>query len=198
MAVNEIDIICITETHLNSDILDAEIDIDGFSFKRKDRNFNIKSDKLDDYSDGGGSIIYFKKYLYVNLVQEFENAPDSLAISVQLYRGNICIACIYRSMSLNTKQNQTLISCIDSICNDKIYDESLILGDFNLPDVSWVTGTVNCKADTDNKVLLNQIRFIELFDLKGLSWYFTDEITRRRMVKGVLQESLLDQILTTN
>ena len=102
------------------------------------------------------------------------------------------------SQSLNAKQNQTLISCIESICNDKIYVESMIFGDLNLPDVSWVTGTVNCKADTDNKVLLNQIRFLRLFDLKGLSWYFTDEITRRMMVKDVLQESLLDQILTTN
>ena len=45
---------------------------------------------------------------------------------------------------------------------------------------------------------LNQIRYMELIDLKGLSWYFTDETTRRRLVKGVLQESLLDQILTTN
>ena len=198
LSANKIDIICITETHFSNDILDAEIEIEGFSFKRKDRNFNIKSDKLDDYSDGGGSIIYYKNYLNVDLVKEFTTAPDSLAISVQLSRGNICIACIYRSMSLNDKQNQTLRSCIDSICNDKVYDESLLLGDFNLPEVCWVTGSVNCNAYTDNKVLLNQIRYMELFNIKGLSWYFTNETTRRRLVKGVLQESLLDQVITTN
>ena len=31
-----------------------------------------------------------------------------------------------------------------------------------------------------------------------MSWYLLDEITRRRLVNGVLQESLLDQVLYTN
>ena len=101
-------------------------------------------------------------------------------------------------MSLNTNQNQTLISCIDSICNDKIYNETILLGDFNLPDACWITGSVKCNADTDNKILINQCKFMELFNIKGLSWHFSNETTRRRLVKGVLQESLLDQVLTTN
>ena len=29
-------------------------------------------------------------------------------------------------------------------------------------------------------------------------WYLTDEVTRRRYVNGTLQESTLDQILSTN
>ena len=29
-------------------------------------------------------------------------------------------------------------------------------------------------------------------------WYLTDELTRRRYVNGTLQESTLDQILSTN
>ena len=37
-----------------------------------------------------------------------------------------------------------------------------------------------------------------LFNEKGLSWCLTNEITRRRMVNGTLQESLLDQIICTN
>ena len=42
----DIDIICITETHLNSDIWDAEININGFSLYRNDKNFDIDpSDK---------------------------------------------------------------------------------------------------------------------------------------------------------
>ena len=31
-----------------------------------------------------------------------------------------------------------------------------------------------------------------------MSWYLLDETTRRRLVNGVLQESLLDQVLYTN
>ena len=33
-----IDIICITETHFNKNILDSEISIDGYRFFRKDKN----------------------------------------------------------------------------------------------------------------------------------------------------------------
>ena len=70
---NDIDIICITETHLNSDILDAEIYIDGFSLYRNDRNFDIDpsdinpsdTDPSDATSGGGGSIIYFKNHMNV-------------------------------------------------------------------------------------------------------------------------------------
>ena len=45
-----------------------------------------------------------------------------------------------------------------------------------------------------NKPLINRLKFSN----KGLSWYFTKETTRRRLVKDTLQESLLDQVLVTN
>lgn len=77
-----IDVVCITETHLNDTILDTELSIDGYKFFRKDRNFNIHGEEYDindKSSSGGGSIIYFKNTLHVNLVQSFYNkAPDSL------------------------------------------------------------------------------------------------------------------------
>ena len=61
---NDIDVICITETHLNDYILDAEIEVERFKFYRKDRDFDIKKDVTDhdeNYnSSGGGSIIYCK------------------------------------------------------------------------------------------------------------------------------------------
>ena len=65
----DIDIICITETHFNKDILDSEISIDGYRFFRKDRNFDIHDVGIDNLKDvisgGGGSIIYFKDTLNV-------------------------------------------------------------------------------------------------------------------------------------
>jgi hypothetical protein len=43
-----------------------------------------------------------------------------------------------------------------------------------------------------------QHMFINLFNKKGLSWYFTDAISIQRLVKDTLQRSLLDQVLFTN
>ena len=84
------------------------MDIDFF---RKDRNFDIhdvgKGDLKDEISGGGGSIIYFKDALDVNLVQSFYNkAPDSLAIEIDSSIGKFCIACVYRSSNLNDLLNR--------------------------------------------------------------------------------------------
>ena len=202
LSYNDIDVICITETHLNNDILDSEIEIDGYDFYRKDRDFDIENDERDnEVSDGGGSIIYFKKSICVTLVDKFyKTAPDSLAITLNSSIGKVCIACIYRSPNLTKIKNVELLSCIENICDEQNLYETLLVGDFNLPDISWENCGLKCITPhlTSNKILLNQLDYFNTFSEKGLNWYLTNEITRRRMVKGILQESLLDQVLYTN
>ena len=56
----------------------------------------------------------------------------------------------------------------------------------------------NCDSSTNNKSLLQQLEFMDAFNQLGLSWGLVNEITRCRMVQGVLQKSLLDQVLYTN
>ena len=76
LLVNEslnIEFICLTETHLNKYIADSELKIDGYLFRRKDRDFSIHPDiisstvssDIDCTSNGGGSIIYYKDHLSV-------------------------------------------------------------------------------------------------------------------------------------
>ena len=133
-----VDFVFITETHLNKDILDAELQIDGYSFIRHDRNFQIKIDDSNpSMSAGGGSIIYYRNYISVSVHDCFDNAPDSLAISIQTSHGNVCLACIYRSPSLSKNQNDQLISCLAKVCEESNDFETVLIGDFNLPDVSW-------------------------------------------------------------
>ena len=200
----DIDIICITETHFNKDILDSEISIDGYRFFRKDRNFDIHDVGIDNLKDvisgGGGSIIYFKDTLNVTLIQSFySKAPDSLAIKVDSSIGKFCIACVYRSPNLNDLLNNVLLSCIKDICNESNTFETALIGDLNLPDISWETGSLKTgNISTINKSLLQQLEFIDVFNQLGLSWGLVNEITRCRMVQGVLQKSLLDQVLYTN
>ncbi|KAL5250972.1 hypothetical protein ACHWQZ_G016637 [Mnemiopsis leidyi] len=45
---------------------------------------------------------------------------------------------------------------------------------------------------------MTQQEFMDVFNDNGLTWYFTNDTTRRRLVKETLQESLLDQVLYTN
>ena len=85
------------------------------------------------------------------------------------------------------------------ICSESNPFETVLVGDLNLPNVSWETGSLkNCNSDTKNVSLLQQLEFIDAFNQLGLQWSLVNEITRCRMVQGVLQESLLDQVLYTN
>ena len=75
--------------HLKNAVLDAEIEIEGYRFFKKDRNFNIKgNDNImenegDHYSMRGGSIIYYRNDMNVKIVKDFsEKAPDSLALEL--------------------------------------------------------------------------------------------------------------------
>ena len=199
LSTYDIDIICITETHISHDIDDAELQIDGYAFYRGDRDFNLYNSGIDNsVSDGGGSIIYYKNYIQAKENDICKNAPDSVAIDIDTRIGKVCIACIYRSTSLSTHYNSVLLNCINVICKETNDFETLLIGDFNLPDVSWENGNVNGVVSSENKFLNLQLEYMTLFNEKGLSWCLTNEITRRRMVNGTLQESLLDQIICTN
>ena len=77
-------------------------------------------------------------------------------------------------------------------------DQVNLVGDFNLPDVCWSNGTVRGPIDTSDRRLLNQKKYIDCFVSCGLTWHITDDITRRRIVDNKMQESTLDQILTSD
>ena len=73
-------IICVTETHLDKHILDAEISIPGYIIFRQDRNFRIK-DFASDTSRGGGSIVYIHHSFRPTRIEDFSTI-DSLAVKL--------------------------------------------------------------------------------------------------------------------
>ena len=191
-----VDIVCVNETHLNCAIKDAEISIPGFVFYRQDRDFNIDEGRDSKAaSGGGGSVIYVREVVGSSKIDTFV-APDSVAVEVKTNIGLVNIACVYRSQSLNEAQLKCINYSLEQL--SKINEESIVVGDFNLTEVNWITGSVSAPPETSNKSLLNQIRFMEGIHNNGYTWFITDEVTRRRMFNGIVQESTLDQILSTN
>ena len=189
------DIICITETHFSKEILDAEICIDGYALFRQDRNFSVTNENGNNVSGGGGSVIYAKDGLKATKIDWFI-APDSVAIEFETSIGYVNVVCIYRSMSLSPTQNNMLTDMIHRISS--FNTESLIFGDFNLPNVSWVYGTLDAPHGTIDKNLIVQQNFLDVIHNNGFTWTVTNEITRRKIVNGRLQESTLDQICCTD
>ena len=108
------------------------------------------------------------------------------------------VVCIYRSASLNSEQNSLLLRAVNCLLESDT--ETMIVGDFNLPNISWISGVLNAPLDSRNKLLNIQKELLNLVENSGLTWLLTDEITRRRAFSfgTTVQESLLDQLFVTN
>lgn len=180
-------IICITETHLTKEINDAEVKLNNFKIFRKDR---------DNGKSCGGSCIYVHNTIEAEYICDFV-APDSVGVSVKLNNRWLKFICIYRSQNLSHAEQAKLIESIKTL--DIQQNEIHVYGDFNLPNVKWDSGTVNCPNNTVNRCFTLQREYLELFSQMGLTPLVKDgTITRRRVVDGFLQESLLDQVLVSN
>ena len=128
--------------------------------------------------------IYVHKEISCNINSSFK-AFDSLAINLTTKHYNITLVCGYRSMSSNTEQNNSLASNIKNILNNP-YNEVVIVGDFNLPNMNWTTGHTKILEFFSNRIVNTHHLFSELFN--GLHWYLTEKKTRHKLVRN-LQES---------
>ncbi len=69
-------------------------------------------------------------------------------------------------------------------------------GDFNLPDIRWDEGIVNCPINSTNQAYLIQKLFLDLFADNNLQWIIGDDVKiRKRQVLKSFQEATLDEIL---
>ncbi len=107
----------ITETMLNSDILDAEVRIPNFNIFRGDRKALAK---------GGGSCIYVHNSLSACIIDV--NVPDDcVAVKITGTPTPIIVLCVYRSPSLNVTESITMANVLDCFFNSIINDEIVIV-----------------------------------------------------------------------
>lgn len=128
----DFDIICLTETNLNSNISNQEILSDDYAMVRRDRDLQI-SGKLD----GGGVMIGIKEHIRFVERSEWSTLAEDLWITISSNNSfKLHICCVYIPPQDCAALNlfiDNLASLCDVLSNDKI----LICGDFNLPYLKW-------------------------------------------------------------
>ena len=181
-------LLCITETHLNDEIRDAEVSIPNYDIYREDRCTNAK---------GGGTAIYAHKSLIVEKLDWFRES-ESIALKVFLDSTELYVVCVYRSPSLTSEdENEKLLSQLAKMpTNDET--NLILMGDLNLPDINWDLGIVNKPLNSVDKKYIIQSQFLDLFLMKGFKWFIHDEKTRVRKVNDKIQQSTLDQVMSNN
>jgi len=123
-------IIGITETWLDSSIKDSEIHLDNYTIFRNDRSVSC----------GGGVLLYIDKSLSCSPCQRLEtvNFNESLWCLISLPANNtLLVGLVYRSPSSNESNNSKLLDIIHTISLQQRFNQLLLIGDFNLPDIVW-------------------------------------------------------------
>jgi exonuclease III len=119
--VHEFDIVCFTETHLDKNVTDDQIKIDGFNcIFRKDRNCY-----------GGGVLIYLSNPIQAIRRSDLEPANvECIWIEIENSTSNFLVYCVYRPPHADTTFWTNFSWSVEKAgeCSDKI----IILGDLNV------------------------------------------------------------------
>ena len=130
-------IICLTESHLNPDIKDAEVAIKGYQIFRTERENDISR---------GGIIVYIKQGLEHNAKIISSGSLNSIEYQLlYLKKMNLLLITVYRSPISDARSFTTVMTNIDETLSQFEGKCASILmnGDFNLPHIVWDHGEIS-------------------------------------------------------
>ena len=142
MSSLDVDVIGITESWLNSEILDSEIQLAGYDLFRRDR----------DKARGGGVLLFVKHSVNPSEHCMLSVFQDQVWCKVcDLY-----IGIRYRSSNTTTvgpNNDDHLLQLINKISNKNV----LLMGDFNLSNIDWINHTPTSLADSYTKSFVKSV-----------------------------------------
>ncbi|KAK9730293.1 Endonuclease-reverse transcriptase [Popillia japonica] len=126
------DIVCLTETYLNSSVLNGELFNANYTVYRRDRE-SCASLK----SDGGGVLLAIRNNFLSSALPEYQSDAEDLWISVNFPNERFLICVVYLPPG-DDAAYQCFVSNLSSVADRANTDNFLILGDFNRPNITWI------------------------------------------------------------
>ena len=138
-AIHDFDVICITETFLDSDYLDGDkrLGLQGYDMIRSDHPSNTKR---------GGVCIYYKKYLPLVKRDDIFPLSECLVCEISMKKSKCFVTCVYHSPSQSLEEFNNFCIGFESICTNIALESpfcSFIFGDFNAKCTNWWSSGVN-------------------------------------------------------
>ena len=121
------DLILVTETWANDAISNAYLSINGYELQP-----DLRVDRADTAQGRGGGLLVYTK-IGVTAVKLDSNSDFSQHCTFKIM--DITIYLIYRSPNAGPESIEKLATLIKSVGKN-----TLLIGDFNLPDINWTTG----------------------------------------------------------
>lgn len=158
--VNNYDVICLCETWLNESVASAELFDSRYVVYRRDRSpeFMSKYNK----SHGGGVLIAVKRCLISNEKETWHSSLEDIWVSIQFKYVNLNICTVYLPSYIPHEELKKLLAIFENIAQSSS-DQTLIIGDFNLPEIDWSNAS---SLGTTNGKILSLREFINRTDLR--------------------------------
>ena len=132
-AVHNFDVICISESYLDSSFPtdDSALDLKGYKLVRADHPLDIKR---------GGTCVYYKEVMPIKFLNVI-NLPECLLFEISYNNQKCFIISLYRSPSQSANEFQVFLkeleNIIESICSPGNSDLVIINGDSNAKLSIW-------------------------------------------------------------
>ena len=146
--IHNYDIICISETFLNSDLShdDSRLSLQGYELIRCDNPNDLKR---------GGICIYFKEHLPLTRRTDVSPLNESIICEITINNSKCFITCLYRSPSQSSEEFNNFCSDLETTLTNISLESplcSFIFGDFNAKCTKWwsdgIDNTCGLELDT--------------------------------------------------
>lgn len=162
--LSEHNVLCLTETWLNSTIFNPEVICDRYNVYRRDRE-----DSASTKTEGGGCLIAVDKNLTSYVQELWASDAEDLWVTIVPEDGNLkChIGCVYLPPN-DTIAIHSFCSKLNDIFSQNSNDVIVLCGDFNQPYIKWVYDNVIklCKptnySDPNSSLLIDSTSFVGL------------------------------------
>ena len=118
ITTNHFDIFAINESWLDSSFTDKNVEIEGYSIYRKDRNRH-----------GGGVCIYVKFHLECKPIDDNNVDIESLWLTLKINGKEFIIGTVYRPPNVSIMYNEQILDEVERLKN--LNDSIILLGDLN-------------------------------------------------------------------
>ena len=177
---NNFDIIAISETWLTCEVSDSEILPWGYDTHRCDR-----ADVLHDLTTSGGGVLLASR---CNLrcqpvIFDIDIALEYAAIEIINNCGKTLISVFYRPPNANNTWVNQFVEFIES-CS---YEKVIIIGDFNLPNITWIEGSGFIDSNPTLSTLCEKLIDRNIFQL-------IDQPTRGNNTLDLLLSSVVEGV----
>ena len=151
-----IKIVAVTESHLIPCISNSSVAIPHFDILRNDVDGTVRKH---------GVCVYVRHDVQVDNVL----CPMNNVLLFRLTKYDVYVVVVYRPPSYTNVQTLELISVLDDVTKDR---EAVVIGDFNLPGISW-SSNVDVGVPTNEGSPIER-QFVDIFNSIGLTQWISE------------------------